>query len=644
MAETVHFRVSDDTRLLSPVVGELRKVSLPGEKLELKTADPESTVEFSTKPEGTSAILTYPLDTDDNPDNGRLYLEDRFLIHPTEKTLIDIKRSFRASEDASSLSEPWKTLLKRLKKIEQTPIQNDDPRAIGFFRDIVLKIPGLEEAGRQETASSIFGPRMTLHQPMTPIFYTRPDPLNLEEAHFQRLFTLLKIEGVRRPILEELGKSLYRPPPHSEERPVVIVPPDSEIPELRQRLEGEKNPQNQIFLKGLIALSERNFTKATLILMTLRDKIPSAEIIVRWISDYELAQKNLGIARVMRSIAQEKMEDEVKGSKAWVWNLRPTGPRSYRSTEKNAEAMKGLFDEIDRRIMTGLADSVDQAFQHLETVGSPEQKQAMAKVQSESFSGGLLTNLRQASSTRGGLQEMELLMVMQEQRQSLNPCDAEKIYELLTHATDPMVANSARYQLEKLRMGDAKREPLSQLFLDQFSDPLTIASLLAGSAAFHFTSARILSVSSPNTLRSLLLSNLGGVVSESLGFEASRRLLGHAFIGEMDYGGSFIGNVAKNQLNFGLFRFTRVGTDLGIIPVDLQTRPLAKMIFPLFPLYFADRVGTTLPLLPSKDNQCGGRNKEDRKDRSAKAGAFLLLYPPADWVAHRLVMGKLPMR
>src|SRR5262249_18283765 len=144
---------------------------------------------------------------------------------------------------------------------------------------------------------------------------------------------------------------------------------------------------------------------------------------------------------------------------------------------------------------------------------------------------------------------------------------------------------------------------LDDVFVDRLLDPWMIASILAGNSTFHFTLLRSKALASGNTVRSLFMAHAGGVVAESLAFESSRRFFGHAFVGEMDYGGSFMGNMAKNALTFGALRSTPLAADVGALPVNSPGDALlVKTLLPFIPMHLVNGFGHTLPSSSAKDD------------------------------------------
>src|SRR5262245_59643820 len=65
----------------------------PKHPVVVKTVDLESRIDVSHHEKGLQASFIYPLDSDPDKTNGRLYAEDRFLFDPETKE-FSVKRSF----------------------------------------------------------------------------------------------------------------------------------------------------------------------------------------------------------------------------------------------------------------------------------------------------------------------------------------------------------------------------------------------------------------------------------------------------------------------------------------------------------------------------------------------------------------------
>src|SRR5262249_7898005 len=136
------------------VTGEAGKEKIDAADVKVKTKDPDSQIEISLDGDQATAILTYTVDTDADKQNGRLYLEDRFVFDPKAQKLIDVKRSFRMGAGAAGLAN-WGSLYGRLKKLEEnSPLTVQDPVVTKFFKDVVLQIPEPSEDSAPSTAAT----------------------------------------------------------------------------------------------------------------------------------------------------------------------------------------------------------------------------------------------------------------------------------------------------------------------------------------------------------------------------------------------------------------------------------------------------------------------------------------------------------
>src|SRR5262245_58655463 len=147
-----------DTDIFDPVVSrvdENSKESGKGFSPNIKTKDRQSQVEITKGSDHSTVVLSYPIDTDADASNGRLYLEDQFVFDRSTETLQEVHRTFRMS-GGSAGSDDWGTLYGRLKKLEEEePLKKEDPKVQKFFKDVVLKTPepaDLPEPPKEESS------------------------------------------------------------------------------------------------------------------------------------------------------------------------------------------------------------------------------------------------------------------------------------------------------------------------------------------------------------------------------------------------------------------------------------------------------------------------------------------------------------
>src|SRR5262245_29289534 len=87
-------QILKDVRIFNSVVAEAGQEKIDAADVMIKTKDAESQLEIVKEPSRSVATFTYPIDTDGNQKNGRLYVEDRFVFD-ADKNLLEVKRSFR---------------------------------------------------------------------------------------------------------------------------------------------------------------------------------------------------------------------------------------------------------------------------------------------------------------------------------------------------------------------------------------------------------------------------------------------------------------------------------------------------------------------------------------------------------------------
>src|SRR4030095_12179309 len=188
-----------------PLLAETKKEKIGGGDVKLKTKDLESKIEIFVDPTQSTAVLTYPIDTDDKSGHGRIYVEDRFVFDPATKTLIgNPQRSFRLGDGAAG-SAPWGSLFGRLKELEKSaPLKKEDPKVLKFFNDVLLQIPapsGVEDDGGGKTPQPS-APPPSSKQPPVPSSLGSLSSLaavtpakTVEEAHLRRLAVALSVTG-----------------------------------------------------------------------------------------------------------------------------------------------------------------------------------------------------------------------------------------------------------------------------------------------------------------------------------------------------------------------------------------------------------------------------------------------------------------
>lgn len=135
-------RILRNLDFFNPLFEELSKHELNGQAITLNYGLPESSYSIELK-SPDKAILTfrYPLDSDQNPKNGRVYLEDHFEFNPQDTSLQNASRkilSYNRVYVIGSGNSFWRHLAIRLS--EKDDSSKADPNLQKFFTEVVSSI------------------------------------------------------------------------------------------------------------------------------------------------------------------------------------------------------------------------------------------------------------------------------------------------------------------------------------------------------------------------------------------------------------------------------------------------------------------------------------------------------------------------
>lgn len=101
-----------------------------------KATDAESHTEFKTLDNDEREItIVLPVDDDSLPENGRIYLRDRFVFDPLERRLISFQRSF---EHNGTGGPEWKEWLARYRATTDATLDENSPQTLTFAKNVAL--------------------------------------------------------------------------------------------------------------------------------------------------------------------------------------------------------------------------------------------------------------------------------------------------------------------------------------------------------------------------------------------------------------------------------------------------------------------------------------------------------------------------
>ncbi len=133
---TETFRLSRETKeVVRENIGFFDTVKELGQetKLGLKGNDLETRTEVQTRADGSVEVtFVYPIDDNDKPQDGRLYLKDQFVFDSKERKLTDFKRRFELAPGAPA-DPKWAEWAKKYQQAaDAKPLALDDPKLQNF--------------------------------------------------------------------------------------------------------------------------------------------------------------------------------------------------------------------------------------------------------------------------------------------------------------------------------------------------------------------------------------------------------------------------------------------------------------------------------------------------------------------------------
>jgi serine/threonine protein phosphatase PrpC len=602
-------QILKDTRIFNSVVAEAGQEQIEAANVKVKTKDAESQLEVVKESDRSSATFTYPIDTDADQKNGRLYVEDRFVFDG-EKRLLEVKRSFRMGSGAAGLPA-WASLFGRLKKLEEAaPLETEDPVVRKFFEDVVLKLPEPVE-GEEPSSSAAAQESLSLSSASLSVVRPPPAAANLSQAHLRRLIA---------------ASSLLSAPffPGSENSELFRAG-------LLQLINGEfdgkaggsfqalaervKNEGVRRYVQGWMSLSEGDLTRARTRFLTLAEDMPAARHLVEWIDTYEQAKRSLKILGAVRAVSGEEMGKELFAQGAWASRIASFFTRRGEAVKTESKRLEDLFGKMENKILAGEADSLNQVFVGMETQASPKERELLEKIQSESFADGVVSDLRKGGGLQGTLLDRVLLTVVREKLIPLGYSGSAR--ELLTEvgkSSDASLSRAGREEISRLLGGGTPSDQIDgavSRFGEELGSPLVIGSLLVGSASFRLGQGlalnRLGALRFSRPVLSPILATASGIALEAPMFELTHRTLANAFVGDMSWKGEEIAKgTLRNILTFGAFRGSGLGlrygiqqmTERSILPFGRYTAPILSHGGTLATLHGMNELERSLNLRP----------------------------------------------
>ncbi|MBL7686077.1 MAG: hypothetical protein JNK65_08610 [Deltaproteobacteria bacterium] len=363
---------------LLPIIDEVRALNLGGASLSVNTQYKESQITIHREDGKKIAIFRYAIDSDDESTNGRIYVEDHFVLDEHKK-LVDFQRSLSAGP-GSLKQDFWFHLLKRLnqKKIP-TKDQNSVQR---FFQNVVLKLPEAPPEEKKKIDFVSLNAKVALPEHATFVFKTP-----LENTFYSRLSLslskTLSLFSWNSRELDLFAKGfVYNTKGWSEENPYYQL----------LLVEGKLNPDQTKLVEGFNRLSTGDWQAAKQQWELIRMRVPVANELLFTLREYEQAQKNLGYLPILKNLSLEALDlQRKKEGGGFFANLSP-------SFSVSLEFLNTLFTHLENQISSGKSISLDQAFSQIFNEANPAERAQLNHLKSAQFAQGMFSQLLQASA------------------------------------------------------------------------------------------------------------------------------------------------------------------------------------------------------------------------------------------------------
>jgi|GEM_PF-6251023 len=589
-------RIFDNSQIHWPIISENNLVTFDGQNPSIKTKDKESKVVVEATGSIVKTQFIYAIDVDDKPGNGRVYMEDEFVFDPQSKD-FNCNRTFRLMPGIDETA--WKNFADRLiARQNKKPFTPDNPDVRKFFEKVVLELPTPTAVEGEEGKPAEVQPTVSLPDP---IFFnlTPPNPpYSLDASHFRRMSLA---SGVLAAAFEKIPGSLDLLQAGLATQRNGFLKKNASWEGLHRMTAGDPSLH---FLSGaLLCLSRGDLKDARFRLMPLKGQEPAADYLFAWIDGYERALKNLYLLRPAKALALEETGRFAKADKALL---------SSGEAPVQPEQVRKLFQVLERKLVTGEADTLDQALSQFSSVGSKEEAALAKKLLSKDFANGGFADLSKVSGLPAPLADPLLMTVAREKWLPSGYASAGLLLDDLGEfSKERDVALAARKYIG-LSWGGG---PVADQFdlnlgraVEGVSDPVLIGSLMLGQGAFRLSQRYALERFGGLGLRTTLAATGLGLTAEAPAFELAHRVLSRTFTGEVAHQDFFRAS-ARNWLTFGALRGAGLGVQLNssrilslspYSPFGAYTLPVAEHGASFGALHLMNEGERSLGLRPSE--------------------------------------------
>lgn len=556
MGGLVRAQILNNREIFTPILQETQKTVIDSKPVYLSTSDEESRISITSSGDQTTVLLTYAIDNDDDKSNGRLKLEDQFIYDNKTKKLLSVQRAFSASMEKPEL---WNPLFNKL--TERGTLKTDDPDVVKFFKNVILELPQASDLPASPESPMFFG-LSTFSVP------TPPD--NLEAAHLRRLPDLFPI----------LNQALNLPPDYLvalQEGATFLrngfVANDKGAFQRFYKLADKDNDLDLLSVaNALNSLSRGDLEKARNQFTVLKSTRPEFLQVIQWIDDYAQAKESLGLLQTLQVLSLEQEARTFQSQQSVAGRVLSL----FSDSDKKGQGSSAVFEKMRQRVLTGEADTVEEVMTQIESYGSQEEKEWIHLFRSSSFASGSVLDLSRGGALKGVLRQSALLAITREKLIPGRYMASARLLldQLAKQSSHPAFMEAGRDEL-KLLSGTGKISDAIDLttgrFAGELADPLTVGSLLVGSAAFRFAEAGALSglarIGFESPQMASLIASFAGLSVEAPAFELTQRTLGSTFLGG-GYWNDFGSGLLRSYLTFGAFRGVGAGTRFGIARME----------------------------------------------------------------------------